>query len=609
MRKKIMWIMVSCLMVLALVLASCGPAVTEEEEEEEVVTEEEEEEEVVTEEEEEEPTDEEPRYGGVLAIALSAEIRGFDEGVGIHHYMAHSQKLTNETLLEGDWARGPAGTGESEWTVGGNVRMTLKTGVLAESWEMTGLGEIVFHIRKGIRFALNPDSEASRLVNGRELTADDVVFNLKRSITEPRYYTRLAYPQLAATAEITAPDKWTVVVKTDPAQHSGMLAMFPDFTLHVPPEVVNEFGSLSDWRNSVGTGPFMLIDAVTASSYTYQRNPSYWGKDPVGPGKGNQLPYIDGLKYLVIPDASTRMAAMRTGKLDQVGADWEDTESLMTTNPELKFNKYISDSALNLYMRSDKPELPFQDKRVRQALSMAIDRETIVRDLYGGAAEILVWPIVYVKDYKDAYVPLGELPPQVQELYTYNPKKAKQLLAEAGYPDGFTTKIIVYNTPSYVDFISVVKDMWAGIGIDLVIEPKEYSAYASIRTGRRHEEMLLAGNSGIGTYDRMINYEGPAEWNASYVNDPVVKNTLAEIKKLMIGVEDAEVDKLHAELMPYLLEQAYVITRPQPYGYIFWQPWVKNYHGEITVGYYNFYHWAKWIWIDQDLKEEMTGKR
>jgi pyruvate/oxaloacetate carboxyltransferase len=62
----------------------------------------------------------------------------------------------------------------------------------------------------------------------------------------------------------------------------------------IDPEVVEKYGSGADWRNSVGTGPFMLTDLVASSSATLVRNPNYWDKDPVGPGKGNQLPYLDG---------------------------------------------------------------------------------------------------------------------------------------------------------------------------------------------------------------------------------------------------------------------------------------------------------------------------
>jgi peptide/nickel transport system substrate-binding protein len=521
--------------------------------------------------------------------------------------LAYSEQLTNEELVQGDWPRGPAGTGEVDWMTGGNARFTYKTGCLAESWEIPQLGTIIFHIRQGVHWALNPKSEASRLVNGREFTADDAVFNIKRAFTEPRSYMKLAYPTIAATLEVTAPDRWTVVVKCDPSQHSIMLCSIPDAILHVPSEVVAKFGNLTDWRNSVGTGPFMLTDFVSNSQATFVRNPNYWGKDPVGPGKGNQLPYLDSFKYVVIPDLSTRLAAMRTGKLDFIGiVSWDDGNFLRETNPELKFAKFMHDSTMNIFMRTDRSDLPFKDKRVRQALSMGIDRDVIIREFSGGEGLKVCWPIIYVKDYKDAYVPLEELPPQVQELYTYNPEKAKQLLKDAGYLIGFKTTILC--TAAYVDFLSVIKADWAKIGVELALDVRDTAVFTVIKSNKTYAEMVYTSNAGIGCYDWGINWNGPSEWNTSCIDDPVAKAALAEMNKLTAGVEDAKIDKVHAGLMPYLLEQAYVITRPQGYIYHFWQPWVKNYYGDVSVGYYTWQLSAKYRWIDQALKKQMTGQ-
>ena len=89
---------------------------------------------------------------------------------------------------------------------------------------------------------------------------------------------------------------------------------------------------------NVGTGAFMITDFVPGSVATLKRNPNYWDKDPIGPGKGNALPYIDELRYLIIPDASTREAAMRTGKIDQwglTGDQWETVNTLKKNVPAL----------------------------------------------------------------------------------------------------------------------------------------------------------------------------------------------------------------------------------------------------------------------------------
>jgi peptide/nickel transport system substrate-binding protein len=116
-----------------------------------------------------------------------------------------------------------------------------------------------------------------------------------------------------------------------------MFITMSDFGIfHYPPETVAKYGDMKDWQNAVGTGPFMLTDYVSGSSITFARNPDYWMKDPLHPQ--NQLPYVDGVKLLIIPDTSTALSALRTGKLDVMEAVvWDDTVSLKKTSPDLQY--------------------------------------------------------------------------------------------------------------------------------------------------------------------------------------------------------------------------------------------------------------------------------
>ena len=104
-------------------------------------------------------------------------------------------------------------------------------------------------------------------------------------------------------------------MKNTGGSYTGLLLFGLGLVRQMAPEVIQKYGNQLNWRNSVGTGPFVLTDFVSGSQATLTRNSSYWDKDPVGPGKGNQLPYIDGIKMLVLPDPSTRLTAMRTGKM------------------------------------------------------------------------------------------------------------------------------------------------------------------------------------------------------------------------------------------------------------------------------------------------------
>ncbi|MFC2057114.1 ABC transporter substrate-binding protein [Chloroflexota bacterium] len=618
MKKKIVWLLVSCMMALSLVMASCAPAVVEEEVvEEEVVVEEE----IEEEEEEEEvvaPVAEVPKYGGLLKIPFYQNITEFDEIVGSGAVNDVTLHLTNEELWQGDWARGPAGgygTNETDWTGQGDV-WALKTGHIAESWELPtkiegDLAAVYFHIRKGIKWALNPVNPrpAEVLVGGRELTTDDVVFSLRQVIQDPRSDFRAKNLDIADSI-ITSPEEWTVKIEFPWDVFETGVSRFGNCVRMVPPEVVEEYDLMSKWNLSVGTGPFILADFVDGSVATLVRNPDYWMKDPVGPGKGNQLPYIDGLKYFIIPDQSTMYAAFRTGKLDWGGSfaqviSKEDADILKKQVPQLKSKRTaVASPSFHIGMKIDRE--PFNDIRVRRALMMAIDFESIKRDLYGGDAQILTWPIPYVKEYADAYLGLDdpECPESVKELYSYNPEKAKALLAEAGYADGLKTSLIVRSRPEIIDYFSIYVDMWSKVGVDCELLIKEGGAFSTVIRNQEFEHMLSFGSTSIGRVYRMTPFRGAGLHNPSSIDDPLVDEAFVKVQRAIAVGNFDEANRLSKELMKYVLDQAWQIPKVFPANNYLWWPWVKNYSGEYFLGYTDI-NWPTWIWLDQELKESM----
>ncbi|MFC2056774.1 ABC transporter substrate-binding protein [Chloroflexota bacterium] len=618
MQKKIAWVVVSGLMALSLVMASCAPAVVEEEEEEVV------EEEVMEEEEEEEavaPTVEVPKYGGMLRVGQSKNLTNFCLITG-QAQGARTAFITNEGLWGGDWTRGPAGgygTNESNWS-GTIYSGRLRDGRIAESWELPTkiegeTGAIIFHIRQGIHWALNPASEASSLVGGRELTADDVIFCMKQSITEEVAYLYKVHPELR-TAKITSPEPWTVKLEIPWDSLATAIERFGGWLKIVPPEVMAKYGTMGDWKVSVGTGPFMLTDVVPGSTATMMRNPNYWMKDPIGPGKGNQLPYMDGVKYFMIPDRSTMLAALRTAKLDWLGRGsakfgaeipLKDVIGLKKTTPQLMSkNAALTDIGNTIAFKLDRE--PFNDIRVRRAMMMAIDFEAIKRDLFLGEAQIVVFPISYCKDYADAYYgpdEQGQWPPDcpesIKELYTYNPEKARALLAEAGYSDGFKTNIIIGST-TVVDYYSVIADMWSKVGIDLEIRPRESGSFSTIRNTKNFDQMACTYRPKVSQTYMMVNIHGSSVNNQSDINDPVVNEAYPKIQAAAI-TDVGEANRLYKELMPYVLDQVWAIPKVSSYLYTLWWPWLKNYSGEIHLGSQSLFF--NWVWIDQELKKSM----
>ncbi len=612
MTKKFVWIVVSCLMVLSLMIASCVPKQAAKEVEvgkKEVVTAPEEKvaEKVV----EEKPgllPPEVPKYGG-WACLLGSDPTGFDEGhtfgggIGMLY-------LTNEGLTTGNWAKGLAGTGETDWWAGYGGNLDFMTGALAESWEVPDNETLIFHMRRGVHFYTNPQSEACNLVGGREVTAQDVVFELNRIYFEcPRSAVYGYYKPEYKPKSFTAKDKYTVVIKTVPGQAWAQFRIADAVSVY-PPEVIKKYGDMKDWRNNCGTGAFILTDYVPSSSLTYIRNPNYWMHDPIHPE--NQLPYYDGIKFLIMPDKSTQLAAMRAGKIDVLsGVNREDMLSITNYNHNVLVIKKPAAGML-LTGRCDKLELPFHDIRVRQALNLAVNKQAILDDYFGGYGEMLGCPYLNTVGNKDFFIPLEQQPSEptipgsrcsVQELFTYNPEKAKQLLAEAGYPNGFKTEVICL--PTDVDYLSILVADLAKVGITLQIKSVESTTFTSMKGGKTYPEMMFSPMSGAAGVCHLYVMWRPEHGECiSMLEDPRIRESYNKVQAV-VHQDTKEMNRLLKEIGPYILELAVSVWLPAPENYTLYQPWFQNYHGEVSLGWTRGTEWYRHCWVDTALKKSL----
>ena len=604
MRKKVLWFFPTLLIVVALILSSCSSteSVTEEQGEGITVTDKitnTEAPPVIT------PPDtsrsEKPRYGGTITIAGTTDPTAFDDGFSLTvHVSTSTLNLTNDELLQGDWTKGPAGTREADYLIGGVNSMNLKTGSLADSWEIPYRGKIIFHIREGVRWHNKAPT------NGRLLTVEDVVYTLNRDIKGASGYIKATYPNFSATAVITGDEAArTVTVECPPGEYATMIILIPNYFSIFPKDALEQFGNMNNWKNSIGTGPFIFTDYVSAGSMTFTRNPNYWETNPIGPGKGDQLPYVDGVKWLIVPDTATYFAAMRTGKIDGCGGIYSDVKEFLT-NPDIKYTQYINDYCYALFMRTDKVDSPFSKLEVRQALTMATDYEKIVNEYYEGKATLLCWPISPIREFEGAYVPFKELPASTQELFSHNITKAKELLTKAGYPTGFSCKVVAYNTPSMTDYLSQIVKMWADVGVTLTIDAKDYVTYTTRARNRSYDDLIDYTTSS--TWWKMLAFAGVSQYNLSYVNDPIVNDALTRALDL-IGFDEKALAANFKAIVPYVTEQCWVIPVPNAWYYVAWWPWVKNWNGELYVGYWSYPLYMKYRWQDTDIKFKMTGKR
>jgi peptide/nickel transport system substrate-binding protein len=604
MTKRILWMLMSCLMVLSLVVVSCGG-----DEDTNGTT------------KPDGTSSDEPQYGGTITIRDGVDPTCCDSFANKMMSGGPVILYVYEQLLSFDWSRGPAGTGEFTNNAVASPEAQM-AGELVESVEKPDPETWILTIRQGVHYQ-DTGTEAGDLVGGREMTADDIVWAFERNVHSPDGAIQVLQPRVAAAFEIEKTGPWEVTFTTavQPITAQWWVIEGGGYAFMYPREIVDTYGDLNDWKNSVGTGAWIMEDWVPATSISYRRNPNYWGINPVGPGKGDQLPYADSVKRLIIPDASTALASLRTGKIDMYGpATYDVYEELRGSAPDLDYLEYLGSGfgeahAFNL--RLDDPTKPWalneNGKKVRQALMMAIDYDTIVNDYFTGKADKDT--VLVNRNFEGVgYVPLSSMSESVQQLYSYNPEKAKQLLAEAGFPDGFKTDVIVPGAPvERSEEVAIIKNMWAEIGVDLEIVPIEASMIAPLVTRSfEWDDMFYGtfqggtvGSFGFSLYTYLGYYRGDnrpqfaSRTDPEGTPDPFIEENFATMME-NIYVNWPAAYKEVENLRPYLIENAFKIPFPQPFSYTFWWPWMKNTHGQGQAGFF-----MKYYWVDQDLKQEM----
>jgi ABC-type transport system substrate-binding protein len=180
-------------------------------------------------------------------------------------------------------------------------------------------------------------------------------------------------------------------------------------------------------------------------------------------------------------------------------------------------------------------------------------------------------------------------------------------LKEAGYANGFKTKVVAQSVAERIDELSIFKQMWAKVGVEVEIDAKESTVYTGIANARSHEDMIY--RSMFQTFSIQLflsGLRGTSTFNSSYVNDPAGSVPYIEDRyntlQNNVFVNNPAAYKAYRELKPFVLEQAYYIPRPTPNTYVFWWPWLKNYYGQ---GNPNTTMFARFFWIDQELKRQM----
>ncbi|MBA7618820.1 hypothetical protein ES703_26152 [subsurface metagenome] len=596
MKKKIFWMLLSFLLVAALVLSSCAKEEVVEEEEEE-----EEEEEVVEEEEEEEeevvvPVVGEPQRGGKLTV-LTYPVWGGSAGIPDPAYEGWPSAYFSHPVLERFRKAdiegfGVRGTGEYTFMYDKQSPLKYFRGALAESWEVTA-DKIIFHIRPGVYWAADL---RAHVMESREYIADDFVFNVNR-LLDPEAIQGTTLRRMDLIESVTATDRYTVVIETKFFYSEWWWLLSGYDGAHIPPEVV-EAGA-SDWGNTVGTGPFMVKEDTPGVGLSFVRNPNYWDTTTIN-GVEYEIPFVDEIIHPYIVDFSTVIAALRTGTLDVYWyVQLMDSEHLAETTPDLLSTPGTGGWTSIIALRTDRP--PLDNVNVRRALMIGTDIVAVAMATHR-AGPTYSWPIV---EGIPGHVPLEELPPDVRELFVYDPVKARQMLADEGYPDGFTLELTDYAFIQHPreEIGGMVASLWErDFNIKTVFNPVEDVLYAATMVdlpghyGKGHQDCLVA----IHLLYNALSTEGIGIDNWAWYSNPEFDELLA---KAEVTVDDAEREAILEELFVMALRDVPYIPFGGAYWHAMWWPWLKNFYGE-----WDGIAWGTpydTLWIDQDLKAEM----
>ena len=551
-----------------------------------------------------------PEYGGMITFAKSNDYN--NRGVDLPNF--GNRGMTSpmiEKLSAANWALDRS---LFPWAGGGMTPVFALTGGLAESWDWTDDRTLVFKMRPGVTW------HNSAPMNGRAVTAADVAFNYHRMLGNKVQGTEFSESDPAPAVRdlanfpwesIEATDDSTLVMKMSQTAPFIALQVILDYNqLGVQsPEIIREKGSIEDWRDLVGTGPFMMTEWTFGENFTYEKNPDYWGVDHKYPE--NPVPYIDTLRGLVIVEGASRLAGLRTGKIDYIGQPGasqmqsiDQALRLARTNPELLQYEWSNRSNNSFNLNKSRP--PFDNIDVRRAMQMALDLPTMTAAYFSGYADTTPRGNLDIQWAKSGYTtPFDEWPEDLQGYYTYNPEAAGALLDEAGYEkdeNGVRFKAEFSHFARWpVAWSEFAVSYWTAIGIDIdMITPSQAEHNAARRAGNFDIVPLPSSNKG-NPISNMIRFYSTSPWNPT-IGHPDYD---AWWERIQVSTDADEIRDLIKKLDWMVIEQSWLVWGSISPLFNITQPWIQGYGGEGIMGAGMNHAVFQYLWVDSQLKTGM----
>ena len=535
-----------------------------------------------------------PQYGGTL-VFLTERSREKPPGWDVEEAASASAMVYvnpyEEYLLGVDVQRyGPRGTNEFPFAMAEEeVPEKYLKGMLAEGWEVTTkpLG-VTFHIRKGVMWTGNPRIGMAQ----REFTAQDAAFVLNR-YSQGKQASKIS--QFIAPNTFRAIDRYTL--RVDFTRYNASWAWLIGYALYspmYPPEVVK--AGARDWRNAVGTGPFILSKYVQGSYVSYRRNPNWWNRDQVIDGKMRRVPFIAELVFPLVTSLATQLAAIRTGQVDIATAVPTVNLSSLRTTP-MHIRELPSGRVMQLLFNSTRG--PERDRAFRRAIIIAINEQAIVDAVMPGGTTGGSPFSRYLGN--TLFTPIEQMPRDTAELYGHDSDAARRMIERGGYK-GVDFPIYYSNADGRAaQGAALMADQLTRIGIKPILTPTEPAILGKYQTTDTSWEGMLiwfASNSKIG---RGVDNLRSLPYT-SYHQDRGHNDRMNAIMAITDG--NAR-DALLKKEAVYMIDQAGVVAVGEEPVLTVWWPWVKNYHGEVEAGFNNYNPMFSTLWIDAGEKAKM----
>jgi peptide/nickel transport system substrate-binding protein len=406
---------------------------------------------------------------GTLIVGTETEIEGFDPGRGI----ALATNRVQSAIFEGMVKYQP-GTVDLIPLLATEIP-TLDNGGISED----GL-TYTFKLRQGVKFS-----------DGTDFNADAVLFSLRRLIDKDFEFYDAANTggfQLAGLTKVDVIDPMTVKFTLSAPNAAFIELSQIGSGRYVSPKAIQEHpgDALSDY--GVGTGPFMVKSWDKNVKVELERNENYWGTKP-------------GLKTLIfrpIPEPTARVSALLNGEVDMIVVVQPDSIESIKADSNLTYEQGPSNHYW--FIELNTKEGPFADKRVRQAANYAVDKEGLANDVLAGSAVPATQPMPAAN---------WSYNPNIKG-YPYDPDKAKALLAEAGYADGFKTKMIIPTNGSGmmvpVQMNEYIQGNLADVGIDVEIQSFEWVSYLGVWAKGLTADIGVANQSVMSSEPYFVNF-------------------------------------------------------------------------------------------------------